>query len=162
MLHELVISATVHMLGGDRSSSANETPEPEGRNDNSQEDDSKELILRSRLGHLCMKLCEIIGSSNRNICFITKIYASEALLRLLLHGRSPIDDDRRRVFEDMVNGIMAPEMRTAKKLSWKTLRPWREFVNCFLSMSSLDGTSFKFQGSMMIVVLSLKSSLKRS
>ncbi|KAH7387289.1 hypothetical protein KP509_16G014800 [Ceratopteris richardii] len=138
MLHELAISATVHMLGGDRSSSANDTAEPEGRNDNSQEDDSKELILRSRLGHLCMKLCEIIGPTNRNICFITKIYASEALVRLLLHGRSPIEDDRRRVFEDMVNSIMAPERRDSQKVELEDVKAM-ERVRQLLSVDEFPG-----------------------
>ncbi|KAH7387291.1 hypothetical protein KP509_16G015000 [Ceratopteris richardii] len=138
MLHELVISATVHTLGGDRTCSANETAEPEGRNDYSQENVSKQLILRSRLGHLCMKLCEIIDPSNRNICFITKIHASEALVRLLLHGRSPIDDDRRRVFEDMVNGIMAPETRDSQKIELQDVKAM-ERVRQLLSLDEFSG-----------------------
>ncbi|KAH7387292.1 hypothetical protein KP509_16G015100 [Ceratopteris richardii] len=154
MLHELVISATVNMLEGDRTATAHSRPDLEVQNDHSEQNDSKQLILRSRLGQLCMKLCEIIGTSNGNICFVTKIYASEALVRLLLHGRSPIEDDRRSVFEDMVNGIMAAETRDSQKieledvktmerarqlLSLDAFRKWNQF-----QVSGIDDDRYRF------------------
>ncbi|KAH7387296.1 hypothetical protein KP509_16G015400 [Ceratopteris richardii] len=138
MLQRLVICALNHSLVGKQTSDKKVTV-ASGERENYNEEN---LILRSRLGQLCMKLCEIVCPSKSSICLVTKIYASDALVSLFLHSARPIYDSENCVLKSMVDGIMASQTsrgqeieledvkameRVRQLLSLEKFPEWRQF-----------------------------------
>ncbi|KAH6556418.1 hypothetical protein KP509_1Z180600 [Ceratopteris richardii] len=118
MLQKLVIFALNHSLVGNQTSDE-EVTVASGERDNYNEEN---LILRRRLGQLCMKLCEIVCPSKSSICLVTKIYASEALVSLFLHSARPICCSYNCVLKGMVDRIMASRTLRGQKIELEDVK----------------------------------------